>query len=181
MTDPLEAPKPPILERWTVSVIVEKRPLKSRWQPFEWRPVAVLPSAVDTAPWTLLSEEGGVGRWFVGLSDLVLFEKETQVYKHNIEMREPAVYVVLRKDASERGVDLLLATIDPGEAHAHADTGDDILEAVPMPPEIHAWMSAFVAEHHVERGFWKRKRDRADPEALAVGRPGRASVEEDDD
>lgn len=170
-----------VVEKWTVSVIVEKRPLKSVWQPFEWRPVAVLPAPVAAEPWTPLGgEEGGVSRWFAGLSDLVLFEKETQVYKHNVEAREPAVYVVLRKDASARGLDLLLATIDPGEAHAHADSGDDILEAVPMPPEIHAWMSAFVAKHHVERGFWKRKRDRADPEALAVGR-NRISPAEDED
>ena len=35
-------------------------------------------------------------------------------------------------------------------------------------------VAAFVAEHHVERQFFKRKRDRADPEALA--RRGRRDV-----
>jgi hypothetical protein len=36
-----------------------------------------------------------------------------------------------------------------------------------MPPEIEARLAAFVEAHHVERPFIKRKRDRADPEALA--------------
>ena len=34
-------------------------------------------------------------------------------------------------------------------------------------------VAAFVAEHHVERPFVKRKRDRADPEALARGGRGK--------
>jgi hypothetical protein len=38
---------------------------------------------------------------------------------------------------------------------------------VPMPETVRATIAAFVVEHHVERAFHKRKRDRADPEALA--------------
>jgi hypothetical protein len=37
---------------------------------------------------------------------------------------------------------------------------------VPMPKEIQQAVADFVAEHHVEQAFSKRKRDRADPEAL---------------
>jgi hypothetical protein len=33
-------------------------------------------------------------------------------------------------------------------------------------------VAAFVVEHHVEQPFVKRKRDRADPEALARRMPG---------
>jgi len=36
-----------------------------------------------------------------------------------------------------------------------------------MPASICEQVAAFVVEHHVEREFIKRKRDRADPEALA--------------
>jgi hypothetical protein len=38
---------------------------------------------------------------------------------------------------------------------------------VAMPISMRETIAAFVAEHHVEREFVKRKRDRADPEALA--------------
>ncbi len=85
----------------------------------------------------------------------------------------PAVYVILRRDpggGGERPWALHGATVDPGEIEAHADSGDDLIEAVPLPPAVAAWMRDFVARHHVERPLYKRRRDRADPEALAPGR-----------
>ena len=45
--------------------------------------------------------------------------------------------------------------------------GDSIVDSVPMPAAIEQALAAFIAEHHVEREFVKRKRDRANPEALA--------------
>ena len=45
--------------------------------------------------------------------------------------------------------------------------GTDLVETVPMPDLIREAVAAFVAEHHVEQVFIKRKRDRADPQALA--------------
>jgi hypothetical protein len=36
-----------------------------------------------------------------------------------------------------------------------------------MPPGLLAATQDFIARHHVERQFYKRKRDKADPEALA--------------
>jgi hypothetical protein len=42
-----------------------------------------------------------------------------------------------------------------------------VIEPVPMPGPVREALEAFVAEHHRDRGFFKRKRDRADPEALA--------------
>jgi peptidoglycan/LPS O-acetylase OafA/YrhL len=36
-----------------------------------------------------------------------------------------------------------------------------------MPAAVEAVVAAFVSEHYVEQTFRKRKRDRADPEALA--------------
>jgi hypothetical protein len=36
-----------------------------------------------------------------------------------------------------------------------------------MPASVAQAVERFVAEHHVEREFIKRKRDRADPESLS--------------
>jgi hypothetical protein len=66
---------------------------------------------------------------------------------------------------------LQTVTVDPGEAHVHADAGNDLLEALPMPPALRAAVAAFVATHHREQVFHKRRRDRADPEAMARRRP----------
>ena len=41
------------------------------------------------------------------------------------------------------------------------------VETIAMPDVVREVVESFVAEHHVEREFVKRKRDRANPEALA--------------
>jgi hypothetical protein len=46
-----------------------------------------------------------------------------------------------------------------------------------MPESIREFLAAFVAEHHVEQPFFKRRRDRADPQAL--GRRGQ--IRDDDE
>ena len=61
---------------------------------------------------------------------------------------------------------LLTVTADPAEGEAMTEAGNDLVETVPMPRAIQEAVAAFVSEHHVEREFSKRKRDRADPEAL---------------
>ena len=45
-------------------------------------------------------------------------------------------------------------------------------------PERSGQIAAFVAEHLVERPFFKRERDRADPEALARRAPPRRADDE---
>jgi hypothetical protein len=40
-----------------------------------------------------------------------------------------------------------------------------------MPTVVREAIEAFVAEHHVERPFAKRRRDRPDSQALARRRP----------
>lgn len=182
-----------IVERMPVGVVVERRPGVTKWQEHVWRAVAVLPGQPDVAPWTELSREPGPGgeivRYYAGTAELEAYSGgDTKVYKHNIEEPEPAVYVVLRQGDTVSGWTLYLATIDPAEAHAHADTGDDLVERLPMPKVVYDWLAGFVALHYVERKEWKRKRDRADPDALGVrgltaeeGRRGRAAREDEDE
>ncbi len=57
-------------------------------------------------------------------------------------------------------------TADPYEGEALA--GDDglVVEALAMPSPVADALAGFVALHHVEHVFVKRKRRRADPDAL---------------
>lgn len=170
-----------IVERFPVGVIVERRPARSRWQSHVWRVVEVMPGRPATPPWTVLAEAEGTTRFYAGTTDLVVYSKETEALVHNLGAARPAVWVVLRPDESGPGLKLLMATVDAGEAQAHADTGDDLVELVAMPDAVRAWLGPFVAAHHVERPKYKRQRERADPEALAAGRlPGRGGDRERD-
>jgi hypothetical protein len=58
-------------------------------------------------------------------------------------------------------------TADPAEGEGYTESAANLVEQVPMPQSIQDIVAAFVGEHHVERQFFKRKRDRQDTESLA--------------
>jgi hypothetical protein len=65
-------------------------------------------------------------------------------------------------------------TADPSEGEAFTDAGSNIVEAVAMPTAIVEAIGRFIAEHHVERPFIKRRRQAAEP-ALARRGDGKGS------
>lgn len=151
----------------TVGVVMERRPAASPWADHVWRAVEVLEAVPDLPAWTILREEGGRTLFFAGTAEVALHPTDTDNYKHNLEAERPLAWVILRPAATPAGWELQAVTVDPGEAHIHADVGNYLLESLPMPPGLRDLTADFVTRHHKERRFHKRQRDRADPEALA--------------
>ena len=87
------------------------------------------------------------------------FERETEGYRFNLSQDPPGVYVVLREDEDEgtEELEVFHATVCPYEAMGYVESGDEIVEAVPMPTEVFEWVKAFIERHHVEEPFRKRK------------------------
>jgi hypothetical protein len=139
-------------------------------------PVAVLPGEPETAPWTLIASGDDCATFYAGSTEIALYRTETANYLDNLATRTPSLWVVLRPSEGEWPYDLHLVTADPAEGEAATEAGNDMVEAVAMPDSIREHVEAFVAEHHVEREFVKRKRDRVGRDVL--GRRG--SVDEGD-
>lgn len=152
-----------------VAILAERRPGVTIWQSHVWRALAVLEEAPPVPAWTKLREESGREVFFAGTAEITLHRTDTPNYKENLEAAEPLVWVVLR-DSSE-GMTLGAVTVDPGEGEIYTEAPSDLVEALPMPPGLRALLGSFVAAHHVEREFHKRKRDRQDTDSL--GRKGR--------
>ena len=166
--------------RLPVAVLAERRPGATPWAEWSWRAVEVLEQAPDLPAWTVLREEEGRTLFFVDRAEVELHPTDTANYRENLQADPPRVWVVLREADAPPGLRLYTVTVDAGEAHLYADVGNDLLESLAMPAGLRAAVEAFVAEHHVERVFRKRRRDRADPEAMARG-GGRDSSPEDED
>ena len=167
-----------VRETAEVGVVVERRALRSPWSDHAWVPVAVLVGAPVAARWTILQQSEGVIRYFAGTAEIEFFGTDTTMYRENLRSRRPSLWVSLRHTDAPPGVTLRLVTADPSDAEALTEPGTDVIEAVPMPAEIQQRLAAFVEAHHVERPFVKRKRDRADPDALARREPGARSKED---
>lgn len=164
-----------------VGVIVERRAPGHPWGDELWFPSAVLSGAPETPLWTVLRQTGDGASLYAGTHTLSFYPSETAHYRDNLMSGEPKIWILLRRREGYPPVEVAAVTADPAEGEALTETGWDIVEAVAMPPSIAQALASFVAEHHVERQFYKRQRTPVDPEALAVRRPGRASFEEDSD
>ena len=163
----------PPLTRISVGVVVERRKAASPWIDFTWRPLMVLPGRPDASPWTMLAMDAEAATFYAGTTEIGLYRTETARYRDNLASGAPSLWVALRPTGGEPPYDLLAVTADPSEGESFTQAGDDLVGAVPMPQSVRETVEAFVAEHHVEEVFHKRKRDRADPEALARRAPMR--------
>jgi Protein of unknown function (DUF3305) len=157
------------LKTMSVGIIVERRKASSQWIDYVWRPVAA-GGVPQTPPWTVLTQDGDVTTFYAGAAEIEFFRSATEHYRDNLA-GDQSLWVILRPTESDPPYALLAVTVDPSEGEGYAATGTDLVDFVPLPDSVRAAMIDFVAEHHVEQPFFKRKRDRADPEAMARRNP----------
>ena len=165
-----------------ISVVVERRDAKNPWGGHLWRPLGVLPPAAAAEPGKLLAEGEGWVHYQGGRLDIELFKRETEGYLTNLSQEPPRVFVVLRRNENAEGqgeeggqggqgeleFEPFMVTVCPYEASKYTEDQDDVVEGVPMPPDVLAWVRDFVTAHHVDTPFVKRKNRRQDDNG---GRP----------
>ena len=145
-----------------VGVVIRRSPGSTRWAAWTWQAVAVLPGAAD-ADWKVLREEGGITEFHAATREVTLYVSDTEAYVHELGTQQPSLYVVLREsaDGSDKPLDVVHITASPYEGQDYADSGEEIVEKIPMPPAVLAWVEDFVTQFHVEEPFVKRRRDKA--------------------
>ena len=143
-----------------VGVVLRRRAIDNPWIDHMWSPAMILDEVPDTAPWTVLSARAGCDDLLCGRSQ----HRPVQFGHRELprQSRRRRAAHLGRAAAQDGGSELELTkvTADPTEGEAIFESGCDVIGTVPMPPEIAAWIAAFVDEFHVERVFHKRKRDR---------------------
>lgn len=147
-------------ERMRVGIVLERRRIAHAWQEYAWRALAVIPGAPDIAEPRLLGEGEGWSRYHAATLDIELFASETEGYRHNLSQAEPAVYALWRNENDEPDgrPAVFHVTICPYEAQDYLEGGDVTVEGLPMPEAITLWVAGYVARHHVDAPFEKRKR-----------------------
>ena len=151
-------PRSPVSEQRILGIVLDRCESRHPWQDHFWRASALLPEGGPVGEWRLLGEGPGWRRFYAGALPLQLYSGETDGYRENLLSRQPVVYVVLRRGEGAHEIAPLLVTACPLEARGYNDSGDDIVEAVPMPATVETWVRYFVDRHHVEKPFIKRKR-----------------------
>ncbi|TMM51329.1 DUF3305 domain-containing protein [Sulfitobacter sabulilitoris] len=145
-----------------LGVVIRKSPGVTAWAKWAWKAVAVLPGAAK-ADWKVLRREGDAVEFHAATLPLELYVSDTEAYVHELGTQVPSIYVVLRADPArpETPFHVAVVTASPYEAQDYADSGEEIVEKVPMPRGMLEWVEAFVARHHEEEVFVKRRRKNA--------------------
>ena len=156
---------------FAVGIVVERRPATSRWIDWIWRPVAALEGIPRAEPYTLLSEEpDGTATFYAGSEMVALHPREADAYRLNLA-GENVLYVILRPaDGEPLPYSLYAVAASPYDAEAHLDSGEEIVEPVPMPRSVREVVHAFCLAHPKKEVFRKRRRDTTEVEKLQFGK-----------
>jgi hypothetical protein len=157
-----------------LGVVIRRRPGATRWAKWAWKAIAVLPGASDAA-WREIRRDGETVEFHASTLPLELHGAETDAYLHGLAAKIPSIYVILRDSDEVDGppLDAVLVTASPYEAQDYADSGEEIVEKVPMTDGLIAFVQQFIDTHHVEEEFKKRHRDklRMDRVEHSIGDP----------
>ena len=123
---------------------MQRRRSKSRWVDFVWEPIGALPGE-HGAQVKLLVDQEGLAQWLHPGFRLELHRDETEGYYLNVSSADPRVFVLWRMD-EDRGLPLFL-TVSTEEASRWMDGGHSV-DAVPMPPEVFAWVGEYVERNY---------------------------------
>jgi len=160
-------------DRFWVGMIAERRASAHPWADFTWRVVALVPGLGDADGESSAKQtESGDGwdRFLIGRLAVTLHRKETEAYVHNLVASRPAIYVVLDLQGDAEAPAPRLATASPYEAQDYLDSGECMVEALPIPEALRAWIEDFVARHHKAETFKKRQRGPATKETPQFGK-----------
>ncbi len=156
-----------------LGIVIERRDVDHPWQDHEWGAVDLILGAGDTEEWLEIGRGDGWVRYHAGTLPLELHRRETEAYRVNLANDPPLIYVVLRTlddPDDEQEIELFLVTASAFDAQDYMDSGEDIVDGLPMSEDMMAWIQAFIDKHHVEEPFKKRKRRRYDPDDVGFGK-----------
>ncbi|MBZ0335674.1 DUF3305 domain-containing protein [Marinobacter sp. AL4B] len=152
-------------EQWRrelqVGAVVRRSPGVTRWEREIWTPVAIIPGAPQ-AFWKELVHEGEVIDYHAGTVTMELYRADVEGYLVSLNMEVPSVWVIMDKDATSQspsGWVVSSVTASAHEALDSLDSGESIVEAVPVPESLAAWIKEFIDMHYIEEPFKKRRRD----------------------
>jgi hypothetical protein len=166
-------------EQWKrelkVGAVVRRSPGVTRWVKEIWKPVAVIPGAPD-AFWKELVREEDVVDYHAGTVTMELFRADVEGYLVSLNMAVPSVWIIMDRDVTSQspsGWIVSTITASAHEALDALDSGESIVEAVPIPESMAAWIKEFIDMHYIEEPFKKRRRDevRVDGAEDAKGDP----------
>lgn len=137
-----------------LSVILERRPIESRWQTHEWVLRGVVPD-LGGEPRVLAEDPSVLQRLHPGY-EVTLYRDEAEGYFLNVSSEEPSAFVSIRADEAGGDPYPFMVTLSYNEAARWMDSNERV-ERAPVWPELAAWLSDYVAANYKPEPKKRRK------------------------
>lgn len=165
-------------EALRLAILMQRKPLASRWQPYQWSPLEVLIEPdLPAGPPQMLSRGEDDMRWLFTGFELRLYSDEAEGYFLNIGTGAPCWFIMSRLEQVD-GIEVdvpRFVTLSYNEAARLMDGGEQV-NTLPAPDWIGDHLKEFVQEWY--RPEPKRKRRKPSFEGGAgVERMARAEGE----
>jgi len=138
----------------SVAVVMQRKPLKSRWQPFQWLPAEVVLPPLPAGAARCLRDDPSEALWLYPGLALRLYSDEAEGYFLNLDSGAPCWFIMWRMNDADLAVPQVV-TLSYNEAARMMDGGEQV-DTLPAPPYIVRQMESFVQEFY--RPEPKRKR-----------------------
>lgn len=164
-----------------VAVVMRRERIDNRWQPWRWVLHDVVPheEAFGTEP-RLLLDDGREQRWLHPGFTVELFRDDAEGYYLNVTTDAPCWFVLWRMEeeatvAAEPIPRPAIVTLSYHDAGRWLDA-QEMVEQVPAPPEVVAWMRQFVEDHYVPEPKRRKRPESFRPLTDRFGNPASVST-----
>lgn len=129
----------------TLSVVMQRRIARSRWESVIWEPVSVLESDEPRGAPRLMLSGDDYEHWLHPGFELAIHRDETEGYYLNVSSGSPRVFVLWRME--EETAIPLQVTVSYDEGGRWLDGGHSV-DSVTMPPAIFGWIGEYVEKNY---------------------------------
>lgn len=132
-----------------IGVIMQCKPLSSRWQPFQWLPIEIVGQVSELSEPRCLRNDPTDTRWLFNGIDVTLCSSEAEGYFLNISAPTPCWFIMWRIEDID-GVELAVpksVTLSYNEAARLMDGGERV-DTLPASAEIVERLTAFTHDYY---------------------------------
>ncbi len=129
-----------------VAVVMQKTLLDNRWQSEQWEAVGVVPDEEPAGAVPRCLQKGDKQElWLYPGFVIALYRDEAEGYYLNISAEQAFAFVVWRQE--DGPPQPASVTLSYNEAARMMDAQERV-DGVPLPPELHDWLSGYVMQHY---------------------------------
>ncbi len=157
-----------------VAVVAERRGSTNPWLDEQWRITALALDPPDGIHGRLRERDRDREEYFLDCPPIELHPKEAEGYSVNLAMETPVVWIVTDMENDEPDdpmpLKVHLVTVSAFDAQEYLDPGELQVDVLPMPEDLLAAVTRFVAAQPAPEPFRKRTNKRLDDEQYRFGK-----------